>query len=155
MNKIFSKTNFKNIAIILMIAIFFIVDRYLKHLALLSSKPTGLIGDWLTFAFTPNYFIAFSLPVSGLILKLAIFLLIVSLAVLFFYLLIKKTKAILTLGLSAVLLGALSNFIDRIRFDYVIDYLYLKHFTVFNFADALIVFGSIAIFLSFNKKMNR
>ncbi|MHB8904447.1 MAG: signal peptidase II [Patescibacteria group bacterium] len=138
-----------------MIAIFFIGDRYLKALAIATQNSARLLGDILTFSFTPNYFIAFSLPISGTILEILISLLILIMLGLFFYLLIKKKKTWLFFGLTAVLLGAISNFIDRLNFGYVIDYLYLKHFTVFNLADALIVFGSIAIFFGLNKKTNR
>jgi signal peptidase II len=155
MNKLFLKNKLWNIAIILMIAIFFIGDRYLKIIAIDSGNQFELIGNIFTFSFTPNYFIAFSLPISGRILELAIFLLILLMIVAFFYLLIKKNKKLLLFGLAAVLLGSISNFIDRLNFGYVIDYLYLKHFTVFNLADALIVLGSITIFFCLNKKTDR
>jgi len=155
MNKLFIKNELRNIAIILMIAIFFMADRFLKQLAMSSQNPLSLIGSVFTFTFTPNYFIAFSLPISGIILEGAIFILIVLMVVLFFYLLIKKNITFLFLGLTAILLGSISNFIDRIRLGYVIDYLYLKHFTVFNLADALIVGGAILIFFYLNKKTDR
>ena len=138
-----------------MIAIFFIGDRYLKIIAINSGNQFKLIGDIFTFSFTPNYFIAFSLPISGRILELVIFLLILLMIAAFFYLLVKKNKKLLLFGLAAVLLGSISNFIDRLNFAYVIDYLYLKHFTVFNLADVLIVLGSITIFFCLNKKTDR
>ncbi len=138
-----------------MIAIFFIGDRYLKYLAISVNNSYKLIGNILTFTFTPNYFIAFSLPIRGIILESVIFILIVLMAILFLYLLIKKKITLFFLGLTAIMLGSISNFLDRLNFGYVIDYLYLKHFTVFNLADALIVLGSIIIFFHINKKTDR
>ena len=135
-----------------MIAIFFMSDRYLKTMALTNSGQFNLAGDLFTFTFTPNYFIAFSLPIGGRILELVIFVLILLMVAACFYLLIKKNKRILLFGLTVVLLGSISNFIDRLNFGYVIDYLYLKHFTVFNLADTMIVSGSIIIFFCLNKK---
>jgi signal peptidase II len=130
-------------------------DRFLKQIAISSQNPLSLIGNIFTFIFTPNYFIAFSLPISGIILEWAIFILIILMTILFFFLLVKKNLTLLFFGLTAILLGSISNFIDRIRLDYVIDYLYLKHFTVFNLADVLIVGGAILIFFYLNKKTDR
>ena len=36
------------------------------------------------------------------------------------------------------ILGASSNFYDRLKYGFVVDYLDLKYFTVFNVADAMI-----------------
>ena len=152
MNKSILKIPVKNIAIAFVIAIFFSVDRYLKNFALVNQSPKKLIGDWFTFSFTPNYFIAFSLPIGGKLLEIAILLLIIAIAVYLFYSLKKRDKTILILGLTTVLLGSISNFADRLKFGYVIDYLYLKHFTVFNLADFLIVAGAIIIFFGLDKK---
>ena len=60
------------------------------------------------------------------------------------YLSIKKDyiKAWLLL---AIIFGAISNLFDRIKYGYVIDYLDLKYFTVFNLADVMIVGGVIGL----------
>ncbi len=46
-----------------------------------------------------------------------------------------------------ILSGAIGNFIDRIRFQYVIDFLYFKliDFPVFNIADCYVTFGFFAL----------
>jgi hypothetical protein len=46
-----------------------------------------------------------------------------------------------------VLIGAISNLYDRLSYSYVIDYLDLKYFTVFNVADAMIVLPVFSILL--------
>jgi signal peptidase II len=155
MNKLISKINFKNIAIITMIAIFFIADRYLKSLALnqASKTPIKLIGDIFSFNFTPNYYIAFSLPIGGKWLNLLVILIIIALIIYIFYLILKKNNQKLnTILLTIILFGAISNILDRLIFGYVIDYFELRYFTVFNLADVMISGGALAIILKNLKK---
>ena len=54
--------------------------------------------------------------------------------------------------LFAIIMGAASNLFDRLKYGYVIDYLDLKYFTVFNLADAMIIFGVAILLISANKK---
>lgn len=154
MNKLFFKINLKNIAIIILIAIFFIVDRYLKNLAIAQAieSKTALINNIFFFSFTPNYYMAFSLPFGGKILNILIGLMIIVIFIFLIYL-IKKNKSKLTIiGGIFILLGAISNIYDRLIFGYVIDYLYLINFTVFNLADVSISSGAFMILISNNKK---
>lgn len=151
MNKNIFKISLKNIAIIALIAIFFIADRYLKILALDQAlrPPLKLIGNFFLFSFTPNYYMAFSLPLSGIILNSIIIAVILGLIYLIFYLILNdyKPKSSIIL-LTIILFGAISNILDRISCGYVIDYFELRYFTVFNLADAMISLG--AIFFVFN-----
>ncbi len=50
----------------------------------------------------------------------------------------------MTLSLALIIGGAIGNFIDRVRLDYVIDYLNftLINFPIFNAADVFIVVGT-------------
>jgi len=156
MNKLTSKISLKNIAITVLIAIFFIADRYLKFLALNQSAGSyvKLVGNMFLFNFTKNYNISFSLPLGGLVLMFVVILIILSLISLILYLIIKKKSNWLDIALlTFILFGAISNMLDRILFGYVIDYLELKYFTVFNLADMMIVGGAIGIIIkSFRKK---
>lgn len=141
MNKILNKINFKNIAIIIMIAIFFILDRYLKNLALNRMDEPGykLLGNFFKFSFAPNFYIAFSLPLSGKILNYLILTIILFLIFCIFYLILNKKFCYkLILPLTIIILGAISNLLDRFQHGFVIDYLDLKYFTIFNVADILI-----------------
>lgn len=52
-----------------------------------------------------------------------------------------------TLALALVLAGALGNFIDRAWHGYVVDFLHLIHWPVFNVADIYITVGGLAFFL--------
>lgn len=138
-----------------MIAIFFMVDRYLKFFAVNNQdKPVmDLIGHFLSFSFTPNYFIAFSLPLGGAILETIIFVVILSLASLIFYLILsKKAQMGYIILLTIILFGAISNMIDRLAYGYVVDYLFVQYFTIFNLADVAISFGAIMIIIKNLKK---
>lgn len=155
MNKLLSKIRLKNIAIAFGIAIFFIADRGLKIFAQNNGSGTyfRLLGDWFLFRFTPNPYISFSLPFSGIFLNITIILIIIGLIYYIFYLILnkknqslndkerKKTIIILTI----ILFGAISNMQDRLIYGYVIDYLELKYFTVFNLADIMISAGTIIL----------
>ncbi len=59
------------------------------------------------------------------------------------------------LGLLLILAGTIGNLIDRIRFGYVVDFIDLRVWPVFNFADILISTGGILLIchlLSANRK---
>lgn len=154
MNKIILKNIRFNIAAVLLVAIFFITDRYLKILSFRDyyNYSQKLIGEWLSFTFTPNYYIAFSLPLSGIFLNILLIIIIVGLIIWLFKTVRQSESRFLSLGLLIILLGALSNFMDRLAYNYVIDYLYLKHFTVFNLADVGISGGAILALIGLNKK---
>jgi len=60
----------------------------------------------------------------------------------------KKTLGIFGLvSLAMIMGGAIGNLIDRIRFGYVVDFLYFKliNFAIFNVADSCITIGSILL----------
>lgn len=130
---------------------FFILDRYLKFLSINLREDIYLIKNYLTFTFYSNKYISFSIPIGGLFLNILLSCLI-GLLLINLFLLIKKKQKIEFLGWLAVFFGAASNFWDRISFSYVIDYLDLKYFTIFNLADVLIFIGcSVVLVNSFKK----
>ncbi len=140
-------TNKKTIIFLLIIVFLFVLDRFLKILSLKEKfNNYQIFGDLLKFNFVPNYYIAFSIPLKGDILTIFIFLIITSLL---FYtaILWQKKEYILFLFLIAISLGAISNLWDRIEFGYVIDYLDLKYFTIFNLADVLIVSNALLLII--------
>lgn len=128
------------------IILFVLLDRLLKFLAAKDyffGQPE-IIGDVFKLSFAKNYNIAFSIPVGGIVLNIIIGFIILWLVYYFLFLIIKDNyrQSILSL---LVLSGAISNYYDRLKFGYVIDYLDLKYFTVFNIADAMIVLGVLGV----------
>ncbi len=58
-------------------------------------------------------------------------------------------------ALALILGGAVGNLIDRLRFSYVIDFLHLHHWPVFNVADSAITVGGVLIVVAFIRKAGR
>lgn len=135
--------------------IFFVVfDRILKTLVLRysASLPISIIDDIFKINYSINYHLAFSLPLESWAIKIATILIIFLLS-LYFILLTIKGKYTKAGFLTFVIFGALSNLVDRFKYGYVIDYLDLRYFTIFNLADVMIA-GGIAglIFMNLNNK---
>jgi len=96
----------------------------------------------LFFQFTSNQNIAFGLPVN--ILIFTIFFIVIF--ILMVYLLTKtyQRKELLQFSLIVfILAGAIGNIIDRLRFGYVIDFIHIPFWSVFNLADIYIVVSVI------------
>ncbi|MCF7820511.1 MAG: signal peptidase II [Candidatus Pacebacteria bacterium] len=145
--------NIKNIAII-MIAIFFLFDRYLKYLALNSEGPRELVKNVFNFSFSKNYNIAFSLKVlSPEALTILIAIIILLLLFYLIYLSKKNYSKHLTLPLLAIILGAFSNWLDRALYLYVIDYFEVLNISILNIADIMITLGvAYLLFSTYIKK---
>ncbi len=125
--------------------LFLIADRLLKSLASAGfwREPFSLVGDLFSLNFFKNYYIAFSISwIKDPFLSLLILFIIIGLIYCLIYL-YKKNSPVEEMGLLLFLtLGAISNFFDRVKWGYVIDYFDLKYFTVFNIADIMIVLGA-------------
>lgn len=65
----------------------------------------------------------------------------------------KKHLSYSSAGLILILSGALSNALDRLIFDCVIDFIDIKIWPVFNLADASIVIGGIMVITSLKSKV--
>ncbi len=139
------KISKKAVIFTIIIAFFVTLDRFLKALCLkgLLDKPFPIFGDILSLHFVKNYYISFSLPFSGPILTILISLIILSLLSLLLANFKKNAKTNQNYLLTLLIIGAIINLTDRLKFGYVIDYLDLKWFTVFNIADAIISFSVI------------
>lgn len=142
----------KMIAIYIVIIFLIGLDRFFKVLALVNQeRQFNLFGEILKFKFEANYYIAFSLPLAGKLLVAAISLIILALILLSIYYAGRREGGKLP-PLFLIILGAGSNLLDRIRYGWVIDYLDLKYFTVFNLADAMIVIGVLLFIIFLYKK---
>ncbi len=147
-------TYLKRMAPYIIIAILFLIaDRLFKSLAVneFFGKTFALVGNLLVINYTRNYQLAFSLPFSNSWAIILIF--IISAGILFYLLILLTRKSYAKAGiLIFIILGAASNLYDRIVYGYVIDYLDLKYFTVFNVADIMIVGGIICMCICQIKK---
>ena len=118
------------------------MDRFLKVLStvLWHNHPQHIFSS-LNFVFIQNKNIAFSLK-TGLDPLWIIIPIIIFLTFYFFYLL-KKQRLSEASAFFFILTGAMSNLYDRLLYGFVIDYIDLQYFTVFNIADVMICGGVV------------
>ena len=140
--------------IFVMITLLFF-DRFTKYLALtrLKGNPAVVLIDGvLELQYVKNTGMAFSLFQDKKIFILIMGFLVMG-VILFFLFRVPEEKKfrIVHILLSALIAGALGNIIDRIRYDYVIDFIsfVLIHYPVFNVADCYIVVSAIILFILF------
>lgn len=130
-----------------------VVDQWSKHLAIARLMPVGtveLIPQVFHLTFTKNTGAAFSILKD----KQLILIVFTSLVILFMMgLLYRQFKSggpwLLLLSLSMIIGGAIGNLIDRMRYNYVVDFFdfTLINFAVFNVADIFITVGTLALML--------
>lgn len=127
----------------------FILESIIKYSIVnkIPSQGFYLFKPLLQIIYTPNYNIAFSLP-----LPYVIVIVIVIVALLFLgYLWVQSLKLgnlKLLFAISLVITGALSNLVDRFALGYVVDYINIHIWPIFNLADCLIVAGVVVYVLS-------
>lgn len=128
-------------------AIVVLLDQITKFIVKTRMNPYEsfpVINPLLYITYVKNRGAAFSL-LEGNIPFFAIVSLIVNLFILF--LLIKgiKSSKITKFSLALILGGSIGNFLDRIRLGYVVDFIDLRVWPVFNVADIAVVFGVLIL----------
>ena len=137
------------------LASFLFLDQFTKHLAILKLKGQNafvLIDGVLELQYLENRGSAF-----GMFQGQKFFLVVVScifMVILTFVLLRlpnHKKYGILHIALTAIVAGGVGNLIDRLRFEYVVDFIsfVLINYPIFNVADIFVVVGTIGLFLLF------
>lgn len=117
---------------------FLFIDRILKYIARTYPDFSYYIfRDWIGWSFFKNPGIAFSISIPDFVV---IFLTPFVLLFLFIYFLQKKTTKIERIALIFIISGATSNFIDRVLFQFTIDYIRL-YTSIINIADLMIISG--------------
>lgn len=98
------------------------------------------IRDFFVLTYITNAGAAFGLfPQLSIVFTFVA--LIVSFAIVWYYRSIPAGQWLVRVSLGLQLGGAIGNLIDRLRFGYVTDMLYVRYFPVFNIADSAIVTG--------------
>ncbi len=149
-----NKLSGRNIIIsIITFAILYMIDRVSKTYVaskLKDSDPITFFNDKFELSYLENVGAAWGI-LSGKQLFLIVFTMLIICIIIFFYFRIPGDKRFLILKISVILLltGAIGNLVDRIRFNYVIDFLYFKaiDFPVFNIADCYVTVGAFILVL--------
>ncbi len=121
--------------------------------ALAPPRVVTLVQGWLDLRYTENFDTAFSLTRAWHGPGKEAALLAAALATMCFLLFLAwkrrhRSSAAEHLGFALVLAGAIGNALDRARRGYVIDFIHLHHWPVFNVADVLVVGGAGLLALS-------
>ncbi len=148
----------KQQGIVFFVSIFaiLIVDQSLKSLVRLKlavGESIPLINNIFHITYVTNTGAAF-----GLFKNSAIFFIIISVVaiVLIAGLILKSIKRAefmanprFDLGLIMIISGAIGNLVDRLKFGYVIDFIDVRIWPVFNIADTSITIGTLLLILSY------
>lgn len=126
-----------------------LLDQFTKYLATiyLKDEPITLIKGVFQLHYLENHGAAF-----GILQNQQVFFLIMTVFTLlvlgYIYVRMPKEKRFLPLRICmiSIVAGAIGNMIDRMRFQYVVDFLYFKliDFPIFNVAD---IYASVATFV--------
>jgi len=114
--------------------------------ATLPNNGRPLIGDWFKFQVVHNPGALFGwLPVSTTALVVVA---IVFLGVIVAYAPGVWRSKVLTVALALILGGGVGNLSDRIRLGYVIDFVQIGRWPVFNLADSALTVGALLVIWS-------
>ena len=147
MNKqVIIKEFYKLYPIFIIAIVIFWIDQYSKYLVWYFLAPNGKIPKEaiIQIVYSENTGMAFGLLVDQtLFLTIASCIGIIILSVMYYRFGINHWILKLSFGLQ--LGGALGNLIDRIRLGYVVDFIKVGLFPVFNIADSSVVVGVILL----------
>lgn len=138
-------------------AILIIADRITKYIALKNLDFQGFLLDskFLKLGITPtiNKFFSFGIKIPEF-LGLSLLVSVIIVLIIFFF---KQTKNLsIEIPLMLILIGAISNLMDRLIHHGVIDFFNIQIYTfqwpIFNIADILITIGVIIFIFNLNSK---
>ncbi|MCT4592022.1 MAG: signal peptidase II [Candidatus Gracilibacteria bacterium] len=132
--------------IFLLTVLFFGIDLISKYLLVefLKNEEVQIVGDFLTIKIVKNPDLAFSIPFPHLA-KIILSIVIIGVFVYFVYL-ERPLSKLKTLAVSMILGGGLANFLERLAFGEVVDFIDFSFYPSFNLADTFIVLG-VGIYL--------
>ena len=132
-----------------------VLDQLTKQWVVATLGPTTmtnfvpLIGDTARIAYSHNTGVAFSLLQGHPELLIITALLIVAGAIYFYVTQLPNQHSSVQLIMGLIMGGAFGNLIDRIRLGYVVDFVQVGWFPIFNLADSAISVGAALLMLQF------
>ncbi|MFA5126839.1 MAG: signal peptidase II [Patescibacteria group bacterium] len=117
----------------------FLLDRFTKIYFIKQPLESQALGGFLQLQLNKN--IAFSWPLPELVLYPLLIIIIV--VIFWFWLdsLQKESRLVWSWGL--LIIGAVSNLLDRLNFGSVIDFIHIPYFSVLNISDIYISLGVV------------
>lgn len=119
------------------------LDLISKYLAIIYLKweTINIFSNFLFFSYTENKWIAFSIEIP--FLKILTIILIFSIFLYYLKEEKKKNNFFIDLSFWLILAWALWNWYERIFNSFVVDFIWIKNFAVFNLADSFIFIWTI------------
>lgn len=149
-----------NILVGIIFAASIILDQLTKLWAIKVLKDGGsikIIGDFLRFTYAENRGAAFSILQDQRVFFIIITIFMLGILA-YIYFKMKNITKLSKLAIGMIAGGAIGNFIDRVRFGFVVDFIDVRfgsfyNFPIFNIADSFVVCGTILmiILILFNK----
>jgi len=135
---------------LMMILGILILDRITKYMAVehLHKMDTfPIVEGVLHLTYAENTGAAFSILTGRQDLLIVVTGMVIVVMCYFFWREKKHMSAFANIAMSMVIGGAIGNWIDRIMFDYVIDFIDFRliDFAIFNVADSFIVVGAVLL----------
>jgi signal peptidase II len=142
---------------LLVVGLILLADQFSKQwvLTALGPEPESreilLVGDWLSFLYVRNTGVAFGLFQNASQIFVFTSLLITAAIIVTYILYLPNRLGWLQLCVGLIVGGALGNVIDRLRYGYVIDFIKVGWWPIFNIADSAVTVGitMLALFLAF------
>jgi signal peptidase II len=126
--------------------------------AALRDRTVDVVPGVLDLQYTENHDVAFSLLRSAAIPgRPTVLLLLAAIGCLFVAFVWWRRRHLATtlehVGWSLTMAGAMGNMVDRVLRGYVVDFIHVRHWPIFNVADALVVVG--VMLLAFGRRTHR
>lgn len=139
---------------IVLITLLFL-EQYIKYFVVNNNYFINIINNILSINFEKNYGIAFSLFENNNLITIIVSCILI---IYLMYVLCnefvknKKYTNFMNITFSILFAGIISNLIDRIIRGFVVDYIDLSFFAVFNLADIFITYGVFVLLIKFIKE---
>ena len=128
----------------------FVIDQIIKSLSLVYLINIPIITNILSLSYAKNYGIAFSMLKEKRIIIIAISILLISFLIYVLkkdYISKNKDTWLVNIAFGILFGGILGNLFDRIVRGFVIDYINVSFFSIFNLADIAITFGVVLLII--------
>ncbi len=128
------------------------LDLFSKYLAkIYLQEEVSIFSDIFYLKYVENTGIAFSINIP--FLKIVTIILIILIFVYYIKEEKKKKSKIIDFSFGLILAWAIWNWIERILNSFVIDFLWVKYFSIFNLADSFITIWAILYVLVISRKL--
>lgn len=139
-----------------LILLILIIDQFSKYLVcreLALGESIPLIHNILHITLVKNTGAAFGLFKNSTVIFIAVSIIAIFVILILILNTLRRerflSKPIFNIGLILIASGALGNLVDRLRFSYVIDFIDVRVWPVFNIADMSITIGAFLLILTF------